>query len=163
MTKPGPKPRPTRLKLLAGERPSRVNRAEPIPARAEVKMPRGMSPAAQRMWRRLAPDLLEKNIVTSWDVDALQILCETASVHLEARRVLGIQGLLVPGRRDGLVTNPAWRIYRDSAQLFKTYATDFGLTPSSRSRLSNAPETDDAEIEALLVPARDPVPTRGRR
>jgi P27 family predicted phage terminase small subunit len=44
--------------------------------------------------------------------------------------------VLVEGRRDGLVSNPAVRVQRDSAQLIRQLASELGLTPSSRSRLT---------------------------
>jgi len=47
--------------------------------------------------------------------------------------------LLVKGRRGGLVTNPAWRIYRDAIAAHRMLAREFGLTPSARSEIEAAP------------------------
>jgi P27 family predicted phage terminase small subunit len=149
----GRPPKPTRLKLLEGNPGKRrINRAEPIPAQAEVRMPRGLTPAAQRVWKKLAPDLIDKKILTAWDVPAFAMLCEAAATY-EAARDLVALGVLIRGRHgDELVVNKAWRVYRDAAQLFRAFAGDFGLTPSSRTRLSNAEPATDAEIERMLIP-----------
>ena len=97
--------------------------------------PRGMNDEAKRIWRRLAPVLARAQILTSLDLVALGVLCDLL-MQLERAREMLVPGLLVRGRADGLVTNPAWRIYRDTALLVRAYCAEFGLTPSAREGLS---------------------------
>ena len=66
---------------------------------------------------------------------ALGVLCDLL-VQLERARQMLSPGLLVRGRGEGLVTNPAWRVYRDTALLVRAYCAEFGLTPSAREGLS---------------------------
>jgi P27 family predicted phage terminase small subunit len=67
--------------------------------------------------------------------------------YQKATEVVDQDGILVEGRRDGLVSNPAVRIQRDAATLIRMLASELGLTPSSRSRLSAG--NDDAADNIL--------------
>ena len=66
------------------------------------------------------------------DVDVLAVFCDLL-VQLERAKQMLEPGLLLEPRPKQLVTNPAWRIYRDAAVLVRAYAAEFGLTPSARS------------------------------
>jgi P27 family predicted phage terminase small subunit len=144
---------PTELKLLKGEtRPSRVNEHEPKPPPTPKtpSAPAFLSDEGKKAWRRLAPTLHRRGVLTDWDIDALAITVELLRMHREATELLDA-GMIVPGRTGGLVTNPAWRIVRDTAALFRSYAQEFGLTPSARSAITLADEEDpDGHIRALL-------------
>ena len=91
-----------------------------------------MSPEARRIWRRVAPPLHAAGILTPLNVEILAVYCDLL-VHLDRARHMLQVGLLVQGRRDALVTNPAWRIYRDTAVLVRAYAIELGLTPAART------------------------------
>ena len=135
MGRRGPRPTPSALRRRDTRR-DRINLAEPKPpSRSPApSAPRSLSPEAKRIWRRLAPALHQAGVLTAFDVDALAVLCDLKVQHDRARQMLE-PGLLVKGRGDQLVTNPAWRIYRDAAVLVRTYAAEFGLTPSARSMI----------------------------
>jgi len=86
------------------------------------------------MWHRLTPELHARGVLTAWDADLFALVCDLYAQVGRARQLLG-PGLLVKGRRDGLITNPAWRIYRDGIAELRALAQEFGLTPSARSRI----------------------------
>jgi P27 family predicted phage terminase small subunit len=90
------------------------------------------------IWDRLAPDLHRKGVLTSWDVEPFGAYCDLAAKVEQAREMLDL-GLLAKGRRDPLVTSPAWRIYRDALVLLRAYAQEFGLTPAARTQLRALP------------------------
>jgi P27 family predicted phage terminase small subunit len=134
MGRRGPRPAPTAAKRERGVRPDRINPAEPVPSGRVPSCPGWLSPEARGVWRRLAPDLYRRGVLTAWDVDVFAFYCDLVVQAARARDLLG-PALLVQGRRDGLVTNPAWRIYRDAVQQMLALAREFGLTPSARSEL----------------------------
>jgi hypothetical protein len=70
------------------ERGSRINRGEPLPTDTEVSQPVELSPAAQRVWDRLAPDLIDKRCLTSWDVDLFAVFCDAVATYWECRAAL---------------------------------------------------------------------------
>ena len=134
MGRRGPAPEPSARKRERGVRPCRINSAEPCPAPTPLERPFELSEDAREVWRRLAPDLEQAGVLTSWDLDVFAEYCELVVIVREARRKLGY-GLLLVGRRDPVVTNPVWRVYRDALALLRSLAQELGLTPSARSSL----------------------------
>ncbi len=122
-----------------------------------------LSPGAADVWRRLAPDLVAKKVLTDWDREAFRVFCELVAKNEEVRPLLDA-GPLVRSRDGGLITNPAWRIFRDSAHLIRAYAQEFGLTPAARASVSIADDCDSegAALLRLLTPARNGPPEKGR-
>ena len=45
---------------------------------------------------------------------------------------------VIPGLHGGPVTNPHKRDYRHDAAVIKSFAQEFGLTPSARSRITTS-------------------------
>jgi P27 family predicted phage terminase small subunit len=134
MGKRGPRPAPTAIKRARGVRSDRINASEPVPEGRVPSCPSHLSPEARRLWRRLAPDLYRRGVLTTWDVELLAFFCDLVDQTWRARELLG-PGLLVKGRGDTLITNPAWRMYRDGIAELRGLAQEFGLTPSARSTL----------------------------
>jgi P27 family predicted phage terminase small subunit len=129
-----PNPRkPTALRVLEGNRAHRPpNAREPKPEPKVPSCPGSLSAEARKIWRRLAPQLHARGLLTDWDRETFGLYCEAVAQHYRALQLIE-PALLVKGRRDGLITNPAWRIYRDSAALVRAFAQEFGLTPAARS------------------------------
>lgn len=98
------------------------------------RAPRWLGEEARALWRRLALDLHRAGLLTPLDEGTLAAYCDLAGQVHRARELLE-GALLLKGRRDGLVINPAWRIYRDGLVLLRLYGTDLGLSPASRSHL----------------------------
>lgn len=150
MGKRGPQPKPTALKLLEGTRKSRINDAEPIPPATGIpEPPEWLGELGMETWRKLAPGLHARGVLTEWDLDAFAVLCQAVASHRQASELLNRSSVLIQGDR-GLVKNPALQIARDSAQVIRAFAQEFGLTPSARSGLRVEEVTDDSELRRLL-------------
>ena len=136
MGRTGPRPKPTALKVAEGVRPDRVNACEPRPApSADVpEPPCELSTEATEVWNRLAPSMHAEGVLTRWDVDVLASYCDVTALLRAVRQLLS-GALVVRGRRDHLVTNPAFRVYRDLLDRQRALAQELGFTPSARSRL----------------------------
>jgi P27 family predicted phage terminase small subunit len=143
MAKPGPKPVPTHLKIVRGERKDRINTNEPKPIKAEPKCPTWISKDARKVWKRTTDQLRGMGILYEADIDLIVAYCNSVVNYQKATEIVDQQGVLVEGRRDGAVTNPAVRVQRDAATLIRMLASELGLTPSSRSRLTL--ENDDTD------------------
>lgn len=131
----GPAPKPTALRLLHGDQKSRINTEEPVPAAAGCpEPPEWLTEEAAAMWRRLAPDLHAKRVLTLWDVDAFAVVVSAYTTWKVAQQVVDAEGILVPGER-GQVKHPAAQIARDQWGVFSQAAGRFGLTPSDRAQL----------------------------
>jgi P27 family predicted phage terminase small subunit len=138
--------RPNHLKVLAGERESRINRNEPLPAETAVNPPAELSDSARKIWHRLAPDLEDKGCLTRWDIDLFSAFCESAATYRRCMDEIG-NDLTVPGSVKNEVVNPLWRIAKDCLDTMTRIGGRFGLTPSDRASID--------------VRDTKPTPTRG--
>jgi P27 family predicted phage terminase small subunit len=154
MGRRGPAPGPTAIKRAKGVRSDRINPCEPVPEGRPPRCPSDLSPEAQRVWRRLAPDLYRRGVLTAWDVDLFAFFCDLVVETWQARAFL-TGGLLVKGRRDGVITHPAWKIYRDGIIELRGLAREFGLTPSARSMIQilgppePSPDGGDSDLNGI--------------
>jgi phage terminase small subunit len=78
MGKRGPRPKPMAVRLLHGDRPDRINLAEPQPAEGDVAAPDTLTEGAREVWDRLAPDLIARNVLTPW-VDEFVGFCDAVA------------------------------------------------------------------------------------
>ena len=135
--------KPTKLKLLDGDRESRINRAEPIPTEQDVRPPGFLSPEARDVWERIAPDRIGKGVLTAWDVEAFAAFCE-ALVLLQSS-----------GResRDPPVPFAASPVaqFKNAVLICSTLGSRFGWTPADRAKLSMRSDEDAGKgAERLL-------------
>lgn len=138
---PGPPKKPTNVRIAEGSRAHRpLNKNEPQPALGEIRVPQGMPAIAQRKWREIVPELDRLNLLTIIDTGALEAACRGyAQGVLADRQVDKLQALMNSGKasRDSYyhlsITNA---VSRKAWQQWKSFCTEFGLTPASRARLS---------------------------
>jgi P27 family predicted phage terminase small subunit len=148
MAKPGPAPTPSHLRIVRGDRKDRINTNEPKPKKAKPKCPSWLSKEAKAVWRRTSAQLDAMGLLFEADQDILAAYSVAVVTYQQATKLVEEQGVLVEGRRDGWVTNPAVRVQRDQATLIRMLASEMGLTPSSRTRLK-AEESSDEEDNFL--------------
>lgn len=147
MGRSGPAPKPTALRVLHGDRKSRINLNEPRPVDIPPEPPSWLSRWAVEEWRRLVPDLIAMGTVKRVDATALAAYCEAVSRLRTASVLVAESGPLLIGD-DGLVRkNPAVAQARDASYEVRMWAREFGLTPSARSplRIEVAPAVAIAE------------------
>jgi P27 family predicted phage terminase small subunit len=92
---------------------------------------------------------IRRGLLTEWDRDTFAVYCEAVVQWRRSKELLD-KALLVGGKRQGLIKNPAWQIMRDAAQIVRAYAQEFGLTPSARSGISLPEVGDDGELARIL-------------
>lgn len=153
----GPAQRPSAIKRAQAMRPDRINDLEPRaePLRGVPAPPEHLDDVGREVWEHLASSLHEAHVLTVWDLEPFAAFCELVSTTRRAAALIE-PGLLTKGRRDALVTNPAFRIYRDCLVLLRMYAREFGLTPSSRSGLEIV--TERSFLRGRALQPRSPRP-----
>jgi len=152
MGKRGPAPAPTKLKIIKGEKSSRINKNEPKPT-PPLEAPEPLdwlSEGARDVWLAIVPELHAKGLFTTWDVEPFAVFCEAVVHHREACRTVDGSAILVRGDKGNFVKNPALQIVRDSAQTIRAFAQEFGLTPSARSGIQLPPTAEYDEARRLL-------------
>ena len=151
MGRRGPAPRPTALKVIEGNPGKRpLNTREPKPRPVAPKPPPWLDRDAKREWRRVAPELERLGLLSHVDMAALAAYCQAFSRWAAAERIIAQEGLTCRGAMGGMVQRPEVLIARQSMQLIKQFAGEFGLTPAGRTRLT-LPEPDTDDLDALLA------------
>lgn len=155
----GPAQKPTELRVLHGDRPNRINTAEPKPAEGSVNAPTWLGKEARRVWRTKAPDLIAKKVLTAWDTEAFALYCDAVVRHRTAAAKLDELGevVLIPVYSskgdyvgDRLQKNPWQMIWKESSEIMLRYGARFGMTPSDRAGISVGEPTKPAGGARLL-------------
>lgn len=141
---------PTALKVVRGnpgKRPLPEN--EPTP-KGEAVAPDWLSLQAAAHWPAVADQLERAGVLTSMDAHALAMYCEAFARWQDANALIAKTGLVVPGQKGTLTQNPAVHIANAAFDQMRKMLIEFGMTPSSRSRVIKAP-TDEADQYAAFV------------
>ena len=158
MGKRGPRPQPTKLKILRGNPGKRpIKNSEPQPSSDGIAMPSHLGPVAASRWAELLPMLQAVKVMTRADVEALARYCDTYEWWLATRAKLRADGDTYPILNDGgqvkyIAQRPEVSIAHKLAQQLRQLEQDFGLNPSARTSLNveaaKQEDSDDAQMFA---------------
>jgi phage terminase small subunit len=130
-------PRPAVVKELHGARPVRINRAEPVPAWADIEPPPGLSAEVRAVWDEQLPELVHMKIGHRLDASAFASWCRCVA----AMRRLDAEDLGDPAVVARLIKlGPEMRMW----------AREFGFTPAARQQLRGPAAGGGAGAERLL-------------
>jgi len=140
----GRKPRPTKLKVLEGNPGKRrLNEKEPDPLPAIPSCPDHLSPEAKKEWERVAPLLEKLHLLTHIDRGALALYCQAWARWVEAEEALRTYGVMVKSPNGFPMQSPYLAVANRAMEQMRALLTEFGMSPSSRSRVSALPLQDD--------------------
>jgi P27 family predicted phage terminase small subunit len=109
----------------------------PQPTPKRPACPNWLNAEAKAEWRRIVPELERLNLLTTIDRAALATYCQTWARYVEAEAKIAQYGsVLKSGKSDYVQVSPYATISRQCSQIIKAFAAEFGLTPSSRSRIT---------------------------
>jgi P27 family predicted phage terminase small subunit len=126
----GRKKTPAKLKLLSGNPGHRPIQNEPAPATDIPKMPTFLNDEAKTEWQRICPLLEELGIVSQIDRAALAAYCQAYARWKEFEALVDAADRSQP---DFLALA---RAARQQAILMKGFLSEFGMTPSARSKVN---------------------------
>lgn len=152
MGKRGPRPIPTKVKKLRGTyQPCRAAKNEFTPPAVVPSRPAWLDDEARLEWDRVVPQLADHRLLSDVDRAALADYCTAHSVAVKAAMEVNKKGLVIKSPF-GPKENPAIRIAEKARAQALRIAIEFGLTPSSRSRISTpAPkEKEEDKTEDFL-------------
>jgi P27 family predicted phage terminase small subunit len=131
----GRRPTPEALKQLAGNPGKRKPRPTVRP-KGLASCPAWMAPAAKAEWKRLATELELLGLLGSTDQGALAGYCTAYANLVKAQRVINSQGFTYT--HNGLEKKrPEVGIAQDAMREMRKFAQEFGMTPSSRSKVTS--------------------------
>jgi len=150
----GRKPKPTRLKQLAGNPGKR-----PLP-KAEARLATGIPAApshllaeARREWRRMSQLLYDAGLLTHVDRAALAAYCQSWARWVKAERTITKKGETVWGVNGTMKISPWMMIAKQAKEEMRKFLIEFGMTPSSRSRVHAADMEQMSLADLLFAPA----------
>jgi len=147
----GGRPRkPTKLKQLQGTaRADRINASEPQFEVGSGYCPRWLSDEARAEWRRVAPELIACGLLTVVDRAALEAYCETYAQWRRAIEALK-DGMTFTTDKGYVQQLPEVAIANNALKQMRAFMTEFGMTPSSQSRVS-MPQADTEDPFAIYL------------
>lgn len=152
----GRKPKPTALKVVGGNPGKRklpTDEPKPPKLKANAKPPAGMTKEARKAWPRVIKILVNMKVFTMADTDAVRMYCENfARWEIATKEIATRSGMVELHPTSGaLVVSPYHKIAKEcEANMFKIM-TEFGMTPSSRTRvkIEKPPGEDDDGFDDL--------------
>jgi P27 family predicted phage terminase small subunit len=139
MKTPGPPPTPTSLRLLRGNPGKRrLNNREPDPPVAIPSCPKHLSKVAKHEWKRIAKELKAAGIITELDRACLAGYCDAYATWVEACKQLEQFGMVFKAPSGYPIPSPYLAIRDRSLDQMRAFLTEFGMSPSSRSRVKVA-------------------------
>lgn len=137
----GRKPKPTAEKKAAGNPGNRpLNENEPEIQPGIPEMPDHLRPDAVDAWNQICERLGPTGILTKVDGLALEMLVEAYADLLTARKAIADFGseYYTTTNAEGSVmhrAHPAVAIVQDADRRVRSWASEFGMTPSARSKV----------------------------
>lgn len=128
---------------------ARKTKAELNEKKVEFKSPLGDPPSilsgeALAVWKEVAPQLSDAGIAKRVSADALSCYCQAVADYHDAQKAIEEHGMITVTER-GFAKNPACTLKNQAFTHILRFASAFGLTPASASRLpapKDAPEAN---------------------
>lgn len=138
----GRKPTPLAMKVLDGRARPREQGKLDFP-KNPLQCPRFLDAGAKREWRRLKPEMQRLGLLTIADRAAFAAYCQAWSRYEELTRYLnglikemGTGALLMNTPNGALQQNPLLGVANRAFDQMRAMLAEFGLSPSSRARLT---------------------------
>jgi P27 family predicted phage terminase small subunit len=132
----GPKPTPRNLRLVKGtDRPDRMNDDEPIVEVAAPEPPDHLNDEEADKFREMAHKLARMRVMSDADVDALAMFVVSWCRMVEADRRVHELGMVTKSPNGFPMQNPYLAIANRARKDCQSILAEFGMTPSSRTRV----------------------------
>ena len=172
---PGPAKKPTKLKILEGNPGKRsLPVDEPQPQPALLACPSFIKGPARKEWRRIVPELYLLGLLSQLDRAALAAYCiafgqlqevehelsrmkklnrEVSKLRKKnpAMKVAVSNGMVSITSNGNAVIEPLLSVRKQAFEQMKSFLTEFGMTPASRTRISAARHAEETDpLDRLL-------------
>ena len=149
----GRKPKPSALKKLAGNPGKRaLNRNEPTPELKVPAAPKHLNKVARAEWKRVTAQLLILGMLGEIDMAALAAYCSAWADFVEASAHVNKKNGAVAYNAQGAPIRSPWMLIKKQAMdQVIAFSAQFGMTPSSRSRVNLPPDDSPEEKMASML------------
>ena len=106
---------------------------------------------AKREWQRIAKELYKQGLLTVVDTEALSQYCWAYENYVQCTKQVKRYGFWKKDKNGNITENPAAKASINYSKVMKSFLTEFGMTPSSRTRLSiDNTNSDENDLDAML-------------
>ena len=150
----GRRPVPTALKLLTGNpghRPISKDEIRPEVIRS-IDPPEYLGDPAREVWRMKAPTFLRLGLLTEADTEAFASWCDAFAKWkmslAELDRLIALNGvgaMMHKTKEGNIIQSPLVGIVNKAVERMNRLGVEFGMTPSSRTRIDNPSSKSDVE------------------
>ena len=161
--KTGRPPKPAAIKKLEGN-PGKRRIKNEVTAESLMSVPEPparLLPEAKTEWKRLAPALVNLDLLTELDLQAFAELCQNYAYYLGVDKKItdaGTAGVYAMQTTPSgyMQQHPLLSLRRQYYDLWHKGLSDFGLTPAARTRIltdgskANAPQSTATNDEARM-------------
>ena len=150
----GRKPKSAAVKVLEGNPGKRpLNMYEPVLEKKAPECPSWLNDEAKAEWDRLADKMVNLGTLTEMDMAAFAGYCQSYARWKEAEEFIEKHGTIVKTPSGYWQQVPQVSIAQTNLKVMLKFCSEFGLTPSSRSRMiaGEVQEGSVDEMEFLLL------------
>uniref|UniRef100_UPI004056E55D phage terminase small subunit P27 family n=1 Tax=Alistipes sp. TaxID=1872444 RepID=UPI004056E55D len=155
----GRKKLPDNIKALRGtDQPCRMTDKPAVHGATVIKLPKvGLKGTAKKVFAVVATELMHNNLLDVYGVDMVVAYAREMALYHDMMSDIEKEGVTIEVEtKNGTVTqiNPKRKVAEGALAAAKSLAVEFGMTPSSRSRVSailndNTPKDEFAEFEEV--------------
>jgi len=117
------------------------------PASDDIKRPTWLDAVGREMWNRIVKELRATDMMTNVDVYALAIACDAYSKFVLTSKAIKKDGLVLEHKNTkgatNRVANPNAALANQYAKMFKSFCSEFGLSPAARARLAKPKDVNE--------------------
>jgi P27 family predicted phage terminase small subunit len=147
----GRKPLPSNVVRLRGNPGKRrLNAAEPRPATKTPSRPACLDGEAKKEWKRLVAELAEVGLITGLDRGLLAAYCLAYALWVEAVSSIERYGTMIKSPNGFPMQSPYVAVANKQVDIMVRIAAEFGMTPSSRTRIRVGESTPEDPFETFL-------------
>jgi P27 family predicted phage terminase small subunit len=147
----GRKPLPSNVVRLRGNPGKRrLNDAEPRPVAKAPSCPACLGDEARKEWQRLAGELAALGLLTGLDRAMLAAYCHAHALWVEAVASIQRYGTMVKSPNGFPMQSPYVAVANKQVEIMVRIASEFGMTPSSRTRIRIGEQTPEDPFERFL-------------
>jgi len=147
----GRKPKPTKLRMLQGNPGKRpLNTQEPAYRALQSECPEFLGVQARKEWDRIKAVFDQQELITESDYSALTAYCAAWGRWIEAEDHIKQSGMLVKSPSGYAIQNPWLAISNRAFEQMMKFMVEFGMTPSSRSRVKTVGPEEKSGLEEFL-------------
>jgi P27 family predicted phage terminase small subunit len=151
VTTKGRKPLPSKIKELQGTaRADRKNNNEPDCDAIDKKCPTHIKGNARKEWNRMMEVFEHLGLLTKMDRSALEQYCVCYGRWIDVEKEIQEHGTIELSEKGVPFISPRVNLSSMMMKQMRSYLSEFGMTPSSRTRLNVDKPTEEDEFDTFL-------------